>query len=157
MNDRHLSDEDIQCFILDKAGCHPGILAHMQQCTHCSAKAEAYSHLFSAIKEQPKPIFDFDLSAAVLKKLSSEKSAFSFNSFPGYLIIFSALAGIGVPAFLLKIKIVNFFKTYVFSILSGLSTMVICLLLITMMTILLFQFIEMYKKYQRKINDLNFY
>src|SRR5580704_9633567 len=100
MIDKHLADSDIQQFVLDKANCSLDVVAHIHQCVQCQAKAETYKLLFSEIKEQSKPSFDFDLSAAVLKQVTIEKPKFSLNSLPGYLVIFSALAAIGIPSYL---------------------------------------------------------
>jgi hypothetical protein len=147
MSDKHLMDADIQQFVLDKAGCSADIVAHMHRCVHCQSKGETYKLLFAEIKEQPKPVFDFDLSAAVVKKITTEKSTFSMNSFPAYLVIFSTLVSIGILAYLYKTKIIA----------SGISSIVIFLVIITFLIFLVFQCIEMYKKYQRKIDDLNFY
>jgi hypothetical protein len=157
MIDKHLDDLDIQQFVLDKANCGLDVVAHMNQCSQCQTKVETYKLLFTEIKEQPKPVFDFDLSAAVLKQVTTKKSKFSLNSLPGYLVIFSALAAIGIPSYLYKTKITHFFKTYILGIASGISSVVIYLVIITFLIFLIFQFIEMYKKYQRKIDDLNFY
>ncbi|HEY4874141.1 MAG TPA: hypothetical protein VIH86_01085 [Puia sp.] len=157
MIDKHLADSDIQEFVLDKANCSLDVVAHMHQCAQCQAKAETYKLLFSGIKELPKPVFDFDLSAAVLKQVTTEKSKFSLNSLPGYLVIFSVLAAIGIPSYLYKTKIIHFFKTYILEITSGISSVVIYLVIVTFLIFLIFQCIEMYKKYLRKIDDLNFY
>jgi hypothetical protein len=157
MTDKHLADADIQEFVLDKANCSLDIAAHMNQCAQCEAKAETYKLLFSEIKEQSKPVFNFDLSAAVLKQVTTETPKFLLNSLPGYLVIFSVLAAIGIPSYLYKAKIVHFFKTYILGITAGISSLVIYLVVVTFLIFLIFQAIEMYKKYQRKIDGLNFY
>jgi hypothetical protein len=157
MTDKHLGDADIQQFVLDKSNCSLDVVAHMNQCVQCQAKAETYKLLFSEIKEQSKPVFDFDLSAAVLKQVTTEEPKFSLNSLPGYAVIFSVLAAIGIPSYLYRIKIIQFYKTYILKITSGISSLVIYLMVITFLIFLIFQCLAMYKKYQRKIDDLNFY
>lgn len=157
MIDKHLDDLDIQQFVLDKANSGLDVVAHITQCPQCRAKAETYKLLFSEIKEQSKPVFNFDLSAAILKQVTTEKPKFSLNSLSGYLVIFSALAAIGIPAYLYKAKITLFFKRYILGITSGISSLVIYLVIVTFLIFLIFQAIEMYKKYQQKIDDLNFY
>jgi hypothetical protein len=157
MIDKHLADADIQEFVLDKANCSLDVVAHIHQCAQCQAKAETYKLLFSEIKEQSKPAFDFDLSAAVLKQMTNEKSKFSLNSLPGYLVILSILAAIGIPSYVYKLKIIHFYKTYILGVVSGVSSLVMYLMAITFLIFVIFQCIEMYKKYQRKIDDLNFY
>jgi hypothetical protein len=157
MTDNHLADADIQEFVLDKANCSLDVAAHIHQCAQCQAKAETYKLLFSEIKEQSKPVFDFDLSAAVLKQVVIEKPKFSLNSLPGYLVILSALAAIGISSYVYKLKIIHFYKTYILGVVSGVSSLVIYLMVITFLIFVIFQCIEMFKKYQRKIDDLNFY
>ena len=157
MIDKHLADADIQEFVLNKSNCSLDVVAHIHKCVQCQAQAETYKHLCSEHKEHPKTAFDFDLSAAVLKQVTTEESKFSLNSLPGYFIILSAFAAIGIPSYLYKLKIAKFFKTYILGIASGISSLVIYLVIITFFIFLIFQSVEMYKKYQRKIDDLNFY
>src|SRR5579862_3354468 len=157
MIEKHLVDADIQQFVLDKAGCSLDIVAHIHECAQCQAKAETYKLLFTAITEQPTPVFDFDLSATVLERVRTEKPVFPLNGIPGYLVVFSALAAAGIPAYLYRLTIIRFFKTYILGLASGISSIVISLVIITFLIFLIFQCIEMYKKYQRKIDDPNFY
>jgi len=157
MIDNHLTDGDIQQYVLNKAGCAMDIITHMHDCEYCKTKAETYRLIFSEIKQQPKPAFDFDLSAAVMKQISIEKSKFSLNSLPGFVIILSALAAIGVPSYLYKAKIIYFFKTYILGITSGISSIVIFLVVITFLIFLVFQCVEMYGRYRQKNNALDFY
>jgi hypothetical protein len=157
MIDNHLADVDIQQYVLDKANCKMNIITHMHDCEYCKEKAETYKLIFSEIKQQPKPAFDFNLSAAVLKQISIEKPKFSLNSLPGFLTILSALAAIGVPSYLFKAKIIYFFKTYILGITSGISSIVIFLIVITFLIFLIFQSVEMYGRYRQKNNALNFY
>ena len=67
---KHLSDFDIQQWVLDKSNCDANIIEHIQECEHCKMKVETYQLLFSEIKEQPKPAFDFNLSEIILPQIS---------------------------------------------------------------------------------------
>jgi hypothetical protein len=157
MIDNHLTDIDIQQYVLNKADCNANIIMHMHDCEYCKTKAETYKLLFFEIKQQPKSAFDFDLSGLVLKQLPQAKPGFSLNSLPGYSILLSFFAAVGISSYLYKAKIVYFFKTYILGITSGISSIVIFLVVATFLIFLIFQCIEMYRKYQRKIDDLNFY
>ena len=157
MIDNHLTDVDVQQFVLNKADCNADIITHMHNCEYCKTKAETYQLLFSEIKQQPKSAFDFDLSELVMKQLPQAKPGFSLNSLPGYFIMLSFFAAIGIPSYLFKAKITYFFKTYVLGITSGISSIVIFLVVITFLIFLIFQCAEMYRKYQQKNNALNFY
>jgi hypothetical protein len=157
MTQQHLSDADIQQWVLDKQQCAPEIITHMNICEHCQVKAETYQLLFSEIKQQPKPVFNFDVSELVLPQLSHQSLESSGSRFLYYLIACFAVAAIGVSAYLYRIQLNRLFKKYVLDISSGVSKGALYLLITTALTILIFQSIELYKKYQRKINDLNFY
>jgi hypothetical protein len=157
MSEKHLSDADIQQFVLEKANCSLGIIAHMNQCDVCKKKAEIYKLLFTEIKQVAKPVFDFDLSAAVLSQIVAEKPKFSLNSLPGYSTILFILAAIAILGSLYKTAINLFIRKYILEVVSGISTMIIYLIIATFLVLIIFQCIVMYKKYQRKIEDLNFY
>ena len=74
------------------------------------------------------------------------------------LIIASfAIAAIGIASYLYKIQLNIFYKKYILDITSSISKGVMYLLLTSALTLLIFQSIALYKKYQRKIDDLNFY
>jgi len=157
MSGNHLTDEDIQQYVLNKADCKTDVVTHIHDCEYCKTKAETYKLLFSEIKQQPKAAFDFDLSELVMKQLPQVRPGFSLNSLPGYFIIFSILAAIGIPYYLFKAKIIYFFKTYILGITSGISSIVVFLVVITFLIFLIFQCVEMYGKYRQKNNALNFY
>jgi hypothetical protein len=156
MIDKHPEDADIQQFVLEEQNCSPDIVAHMHLCSVCNAKAETYRLIFSEIKQETKPVFDFDLSALVLKQVA-EESKFSLNSLPGFGIIFSIIAAIAIPAYLYKTAIRLFIKKYLLALTSGISTMIVYLIIAAFLMLIIFQCIEMYKKHQRKIDDLNYY
>lgn len=154
---KHLSDIDIQQYVFNKTDCSMDIVEHIHECGYCKTKADEYLFLFSGIKQQPKPGFDFDLSGLVIKQIPLAKPVFSWNSFMGYCIIGLVIVVFGIPAYLYRIYISYLFKKYILSIASGLSPVVFFLLITTVLIILIFQGIEMYKKYQKKIDTLNFY
>ena len=157
MISKHLSDADIQQYVSDKTYCGADTIAHILECEHCRAKAETYRLIFSGIKQQPKPSFDFDLSGLILQQISPAKPAFLLNSLQDYLVAIIAVAAFGIAGYLYRTHITYLFKKYILSMASGLSPFVIGLLITTALTILIFQSIELYKKHQRKIDALNFY
>ena len=70
----HLTDDEIQQYVLEKANGSDTIIEHIQECTHCKERAEEYSLLFRAIQQQEKPVFDFDLADLVLQQLPKSQS-----------------------------------------------------------------------------------
>jgi len=154
---KHLSDFDIQQWVLDKANCEANIIDHIHECEHCKTKAETYQLLFSVIKEQPKPAFDFNLSEIILPQISPAQPALQRNTIIKFTIAAITIIAFSITSYLYKAQINIFLKKYIFDITSGISKGAMYLLLTTALTLLIFQSIALYKKYQQKIDDLNFY
>ncbi|MES1222194.1 MAG: hypothetical protein ABUT20_42255 [Bacteroidota bacterium] len=157
MTNKHLSDEEIQQYVSGDAAGEEQVIAHIHSCEFCMSKAANYRLLFSEIEKQPKPVFDFDVSALVLPQLPVAEQVQAKNYFPAYIIACCILAAISIAGYFYKAALNNFFKKYILSVSSGLSKTVLYMLLSAALLILIFQSIEMIKKYQRKIDDLNFY
>jgi hypothetical protein len=142
----HLNDEDIQQYALDKAGCDISVISHINTCENCKAKAEAYKLLFAGIQEQPKPVFDFDVTQLVLEQLPQPKPAFEWSSLEQYLVASIVAAIVAVSLYI--------FRQYLLSILTGMSTYIVYAIAISMVVIITFKIYEMYKKYQQQLNEL---
>ncbi|HTQ65776.1 MAG TPA: hypothetical protein VMI12_13325 [Puia sp.] len=156
MKDQHLSDADIQQFVLDKTECASNLVSHMQYCPYCREKAETYLIIISGIKQESKASFDFDLTSLVLEKIPATKKKFSGNGWFLYLTICLA----SVPAifiYLYRDSFSNLFKIYIPEIGSGLSTIAIWLFASAILVIVIFQVVEIFKKYKRKADSLNYY
>jgi len=149
MRTEHLSEIEIQQYVWDKANCETGIIEHIETCENCRAEAATYQLLFSAIKEQQKPAFDFDLAGLVLPQLSPAKPKPSMDIFLVCLLAFAVLGSIGIPVYL--------YREYFTKVFTGIFPMAMYLILITTVIILIFQGIEMYKKYQKQMDALNFH
>lgn len=67
MTSKHLSEEEIQQWALDKTKCGTEVIAHMHDCENCRAGAETYHLLFAEIKQMPNPVFDFNVPGLVLQ------------------------------------------------------------------------------------------
>lgn len=74
MSRAHLSAEELQQYILDKPGCTPEDIAHVDSCPDCQAQVAAYTLLMATLSQQPAPVFGFDVSAMVLGRLAAESS-----------------------------------------------------------------------------------
>ena len=145
----HLSDLEIRQYALDKSNCDSNIIDHIEACVHCQAEVKIFQLILSEIENQPKPGFDFNLSGLVLSQLVQPQPVNSFAAFFPYLLVCIGIAAVSLVCYL--------FSPYFFAVFSGLTGMGIYLVLATTLTILIFQGIETYKKYQRKIDALNFY
>lgn len=149
MTSKHLNDAEIQQYVLQKTNCDVDIIEHIRHCTNCKIKAGQYKLLFDGIKEQEKPIFDFNLAELVMEqlpkhqqKLSNEKSFFNF-------IVFIAIFFVCIIFYFFGNNLLNLFWV-ITPILTG-------LIITTVTSLLVFLCIDMYKKYQTQMHALNSY
>jgi len=146
MKTEHLSEIEGQQYVLNKTNCERNIIEHIESCAECAAEAENYRLMFAAIKQQPKPVFDFDVSQLVLARLPQSKSSFSLN-FLFYFLFAVALGSIGLLAYV--------FRQYLLKIFTGILPMVMYMIITITVAILIFQGIEIYRKYQKQMRSLN--
>jgi len=74
MTTKHLSESEIQQYATDKMSCSAQITDHMRNCRSCRDEAATYEMIFSKIKQDSQPAFDFDLSALVMNRLPAERA-----------------------------------------------------------------------------------
>lgn len=140
----HLSDEQIQEFVLDSSDCAPGIGEHVQLCELCRMKVETYRQVITAIEEQPIPAFDFDISEAVLAGIALQKR--HGRNWWLFMLIAAVISVTGVAVYLLRENIAGIFQ--------GISTLLIYLMLVTGLFILMAVIIDMLKSYKAKLKIL---
>ncbi|HWK05872.1 MAG TPA: hypothetical protein VNS58_19660 [Puia sp.] len=149
MKPGHLSEAELQQYALDKANCGRGILEHLGLCAACRAEAAAYQQLFTTIKEQPKPVFDFDISTLVLAQLPEKKPVFTASGFWGNVLIAVAIAVVGMSLYLFRKSLLN--------VMGNISAAFMYGIIAATLAVILYRVISMYKLYQKKIDTLNFY
>ncbi|MFK8101451.1 MAG: anti-sigma factor [Saprospiraceae bacterium] len=74
MKNKHLTDLEIQAYAFDQPEKKALLMEHLQDCTVCQKRVEAYLSLATTIKDQPQPVLDYNLSELVLAQLPTEKS-----------------------------------------------------------------------------------
>ena len=149
MTARHLTDYEMQQYALNSTNCEMKIVEHVEQCEECKAKVVSYQLLFSGIKQQAIPAFDFNLSEMVLAQLTSSKSRFSLDRVLVYLLALITI--------LLAAVIFYIFQEYLVSLFTGITPYLIYLILPAIITILLILCIDMHKNYKKKMKALDFY
>ena len=149
MINNHLTDFEIQEIALYKNTCLEEAAKHISTCASCKIKVEQYELIFQGIKSQVEPSFNFNLSTLVLNAIPetsqndlSEKSITYVIS----LVTIPILCGI---MFLLKLSLSN--------LLSTISPMMIYLVITSVLSLSVFLFIEMYLKYKKQMQSLNFH
>jgi hypothetical protein len=145
----HPDDISIQQYALQQENCSEDIVGHMAQCDDCQLKAASYALLFTALKKQEKPSFDFNLSALVMEQIPRPKpSPAADNSFV-FLMALMAIGLLGIGGYLFKDIFVSSFPR--------LAPILTYLIITTVTSLLIFQGLDMYRKYQQQIKALNFY
>lgn len=143
---RHLTDDEVQQFVVDKLNCEKAIFEHVHLCDGCKTKIEVYRLLVTGIKQQPQPAFDFDLSATVLHQLPSLKEKTSDRPLL-WTLIFVAVVFVGIIGYYFQHSFAYLFK--------GISAIFIYLIVISVVTVLAGLFIDMYKKYNKEMKLLD--
>ena len=144
----HLTDDQIQQYVLEKANCPDEIIEHIQACTPCRERAQEYNLLFRGIQQQEKPVFDFDLADLVLQQLPKFETHPFSEKWISLLSIFISTLFCCVIGYL-------FGKTLV--ILFGrISPVFMGLIITTVISIFVFLYIDMNESYHTKMKALNF-
>ncbi|MRG48585.1 hypothetical protein GFS24_25940 [Chitinophaga sp. SYP-B3965] len=137
----HLTDMEIQEYVLDKATCSPDIVAHMKTCDTCREVAGAYEVLFVGMKAQEAAVFDFDVSALVLRELHRKER----KPIPVFAMLISILCAGGC----------YFFRNDIYGLFTGIPPLLLYFIIVSTAAVALFLLADMYKGYQQKMTILN--
>jgi hypothetical protein len=143
----HATDSEVQEYSLNTIS-NTGVAEHIKNCRQCSEKAVQYKLMFGAIEQQDAPAFDFNVNQLVMEQLAIKTVKHSTDKYFVYI-------GISVAACMLAI-LFYVIKTYLPSVLNGLTPLLIGLIVITALGVSLFIAMEMYSKFKIKMNALNF-
>jgi len=149
MINKHVNDDEIQQYVLQKADCDIDIIKHIRSCETCKIKAEQYNLLFEAIKQQEKPAFDFNIADLVIEQLPKSRYKVSTGKLFSYFIIFISIFSLSI--------IFYFFRDSLLSLFKGISPILVALIITTVTCLFVILFIDMYRKYQAQMKALNFY
>lgn len=145
MTTSHLSEQEIQQYVLDRKNTSSDISAHIHDCERCQAEATVYRMLFKELKEIPKPAFDFDLSELVLDQLPVRKPLF-----PWMATVVACLA-----IFLVSFAIICF-TNYLSAAVRGLSVKLLYFIIIPAVFILIIQGLSLLKVHKKQMSTINF-
>jgi len=145
---KHLTDDEVQQYAVNKSSCEKRMAEHIHLCEECRTKVEVYQLLITGIKQQPQPAFDFDLSKMVLQQLPSPKTTIANDKALVLIFGFMGIAFLGGAIYL--------FQSY-FDLFEGIKTIFIYLIAITAITVLVYLLIDLYKKYQKEMKVLDLY
>ena len=145
---KHLTDDEVQQYVVEKQHCEVKVVEHIHFCEVCRAKVEVYQLMIKEIKQQPQPAFDFDLAKMVMQQLPQAKKKVSNDKLLIWLFVSIGIIFIAGALY--------FFQSY-FELFEGLKTIFIYLIAITAITVLVYLLIDLYKKYQKEMKVLDLY
>ncbi len=146
---KHLTDDEVQQFVIDKQHCEVNTLEHMHACKECTIKAEVYRSLITGIKQQPQPVFDFDLSASVINQLPKAQPKPAGERLVMWTLIFVSVGFLSSGAY--------YFRNYIASMFEGMAAIFIYLIAISVVTVIAALVFDMYKKYRKEMKVLDLY
>ena len=151
MKATHLTDEEIQQYVLDRDAADAAITGHFHGCRHCQEKAETYRRVFTGLREQPHESFDFSVTELVMHQLPVPARVEKAQKENGLIYAFISVVG-AIVGFSLY-----FFRRYMTSIFESIAPLFIYLVLTAFMTLSIFLVVDIYKKYKKKIHTLDLY
>jgi len=138
MKTAHPSDTELQQYAEDRVHCPEEVIMHVEGCPDCRAGVMAYATLFEGLDRQPAVAFDFDVTALVMAKLPRERN---FRYVIAGIIFFV----IAIPAYL--------FRKNAFYVFTGISTLVLALILAAAGVFMVLRIMALYKHYQKRLQQ----
>ena len=145
---KHLTDNEVQQYAVDKFTCEKRIDEHVHLCEECRSKVEVYQLLITGIRQQPQPAFNFNLSELVVQQLPSPKEKTN-DRLLLWLLLFMSIGFIGA--------IFYYFEGSFDYLFRGIAAIFIYLMIITALTVFTGLFLDMYKKYSNEMKLLDSY
>ena len=145
---KHLTDDEVQQYAVNKSNSEKRIGEHIHLCEECRSKVEVYQLLITGIKQQPQPAFDFNLSELVVQQLPLPKEKTS-DRLLLWMLLFIGISFIGA--------IFYYFEGSFDYLFRGIAAIFIYLMIITALTVFTGLFLDMYKKYSNEMKLLDSY
>lgn len=146
---KHLTDEEIQLFAIDKNSCEVSVTEHIHVCQECKTKVEVYQSLITGIKQQPIPSFSYDLSELVMKQLAMPQPKPTNDKLFTWIVVFICIGFASI--------IFYYFQSYLTSIFEGVTTIFIYMMAISAITVIALLVADMYKKFKKEMKILDLY
>ena len=151
MKATHLTDEEVQQYVLDHDAVDVAISMHIHSCEQCKEKAEAYRLLVIGLHEQPRERFGFPLTEMVMQRLPVDVSAPKTEKenalIYAFITVVTTITGIAL----------YFFRKYVAGLFESFAPVFIYLSITAFVTLSILLVADVYKKYKRKIKTLDLY
>ncbi len=146
MSSTHLTATQLQQYAEDGAVIDNVATEHLYTCESCSAELANYRLLFAEIRIVQQPVFDFDLSALIIKKLPATKPAIKWAAI--WIAVLTAFC-VAIPLII--------FRDYFIYMFKGASVILIYLIIPVATCVIMLQVMESVNSYKKKMDALNFY
>lgn len=139
---QHLSEEELQMVAGGQEVADAATTQHIESCALCQEQLKVYKLIVSAINEQPKAAFNFDLAGAVLKQLQPAPAKKTFSLRPFIIAAFIAIS-------------LYLFRKNFLLLTTGIPAAFLLLSLGACILIIGFSIFKLYHTYQRQLEQLN--
>lgn len=139
----HLTEDEIQQFVLNKNFGNTNTQQHMGTCETCKAAAANYATLFTAIEEVPKPMLEFDVVNIVMPALPKPKHSIIRGNYFMYVLLMAILWALCIPVYMYKKDLIRVFE--------NMASMLIALIVLPVIAILLLQLYTAYEVYKKQM------
>lgn len=145
----HCNEQEIQQIVLGETECPQEAVNHFHSCYECQETAAHYEQMFSKIIDIEQERFDFDLTEVVMSDIRKlEKD----STFDRYFIAFAALFSL----LFFTVSII-FFGSYLTRLFSGFSVISIGMMATTLIYIMIFQWVDGFRKYNKQSIAMDFF
>lgn len=148
MKPNHLTDTEIQQYVLQAADSNPAAIEHARHCESCQARAREYTLLFNAVGQQTRPAFDFDLPEIVMGQLVQPKASPVSQSLIVFCIWLLSATFLGTTVFLFWEQLTDLFISR--------SSIVLYTAMTSAASLTIFLVMESYREFQGEMKQLNF-
>ena len=114
----------------------------MAMCESCKTVAANYATLFTAIKEVPKPLLEFDVANVVMPALPKLKHSTAGEDYFIYAVLMAAIGALGIPVYLYKKDLIRMFE--------NMAWVLIAFIVLPVIAILFLQFCDIFKVYKQQ-------
>ena len=148
MKELHLSEMEIQAYVLNSLMINDESRSHIKHCEICQSEIAGYKSVFSAIGAQDAPDFEFDIEKMVMSKILAPEKSPAKKGILVYLIALLCILGIGFTFY--------YAREYFMDLFWGTPQISIMIIIVAATGLILFQAIDYYRKFRRKLNQLYF-
>ncbi|PWU00557.1 MAG: hypothetical protein C5B52_08660 [Bacteroidetes bacterium] len=148
MKELHLSETEIQAYVLNSSAIGEESRFHIQHCGICKEEIARYKAVFSTIENQALPKFEFNLEKMVMSQIMAAEKSPAKKGVLVYLITFLAILGIGFTIY--------YAREYFMDLFWGTPQISIMIITVAASGLIIFQAVDYFRKFRRKLNQLSF-